>query len=99
MTKVKTPRWSAATYYTYSADRAWLDSVWSRYRLGMTFIINKIDANNLLNVTRTQDWARSGQGGENIEANAILYAALTGGATLAAVKGESALASTYYLTP
>lgn len=84
-----------STYYTYSADRAWLDSVWNRYKLGMTFIINKIDGNNLLSVTRTQDWARSGQGGENIEANAILYAALVGGANLATVKGDTALASTY----
>jgi hypothetical protein len=84
-----------STYYTYSADRAWLDSVWSRYKLGMTFIINKIGGNNLLDVTRTQDWARSGQGGENIQANALLYAALVGGANLATVKGEAALASTY----
>jgi hypothetical protein len=85
----------SATYYTYTADQAWLDSVWSRYKLGMSFIINKIDGNNLLNVTRTQDWARSGQGGENIEANAILYAALAGGANLALVKGDTALASSY----
>jgi hypothetical protein len=46
-------------------------------------------------VTRTQDWARSGQGGENIQANALLYAVLVGGAQLATVKGDSALASRY----
>jgi hypothetical protein len=85
----------SATYYSYSADRAWLDSVWSRYKLGMTYIINKIDSNSLLNVAATQDWARSGQGGENIEANAILYAALVGGANLATAEGDAALASTY----
>jgi hypothetical protein len=82
-------------YYTYSADRGWLDSVWSNYTRGMQFIIGKIDSGNLLNVTATQDWARAGQGGENIEANALLYAALTGGATLATVKGDSGLAATY----
>lgn len=82
-------------YYTYSADRSWLDSVWSNYTRGMQFIITKIDGNSLLNVTQTQDWARAGQGGENIEANALLYAALTGGATLASVKGDSGLAATY----
>ncbi|MEA5360425.1 hypothetical protein VA596_12840 [Amycolatopsis sp., V23-08] len=82
-------------YYTYSADRSWLDSVWSNYTRGMQFILGKIDSANLLNVTATQDWARSGQGGENIEANALLYAALTGGAALAAVKGDSGLAATY----
>jgi hypothetical protein len=82
-------------YYTYSADRSWLDSVWSGYTRGMQFILGKIDSGNLLNVTATQDWARAGQGGENIEANALLYAALTGGATLATVKGDSGLAATY----
>jgi hypothetical protein len=82
-------------YYTYSADRAWLDSRWSNYTRGMQFIINKIGANNLLNVTQTQDWARAGQGGENIQANALLYAALTGGAYLATVKGDNGLATSY----
>jgi hypothetical protein len=82
-------------YYNYSADRAWLDSVWENYTRAMRFIIAKIGSSNLLNVTRTQDWARSGQGGENIQANALLYAALTGGATLATVKGDNALAASY----
>ncbi len=62
---------------------------------GMAFITNKIDGNNLLNVTRTQDWARVGQGGENISANALLYGALKGGATLATVEGDSALAASW----
>lgn len=84
-----------ATYYTYTGDRAWLDSEWADYTRGMSFIINKIDGNNLLNVTRTQDWARSGQGGENISANALLYAALKGGVTLAQAKGDSALAASW----
>jgi hypothetical protein len=84
-----------ATYYTYSADRTWLDSEWANYKRGMTFITNKIDSNNLLSVTRTQDWARVGQGGENISANALLYGALTSGATLATVEGDTALAATY----
>ncbi|MFJ2202570.1 MGH1-like glycoside hydrolase domain-containing protein [Streptomyces violaceusniger] len=84
-----------ATYYTYSADRAWLDSQWADYKRGMAFITNKIDGNNLLNVTRTQDWARAGQGGENISANALLYAALKGGVTLASVKGDSELAASW----
>ncbi|MFC5827343.1 MGH1-like glycoside hydrolase domain-containing protein [Nonomuraea insulae] len=84
-----------ATYYTYSADRAWLDSQWAGYKRGMAFIIAKIGGTGLLNVTRTQDWARVGQGGENISANALLYATLKGGATLASVKGESALATNW----
>jgi hypothetical protein len=79
-----------ASYYTYSADKAWLDSVWSRYRLGMSFITAKIDGNGLLNVTGSNDWARGGQGGENIEANALLYSALSSGAALARAEGDSA---------
>ncbi|MFE9880338.1 alpha-L-rhamnosidase [Streptomyces sp. NPDC005784] len=84
-----------STYYTYSADRAWLDSEWANYKRGMAFITNKIDGNSLLSVTRTQDWARVGQGGENISANALLYAALRGGATLATAEGDSALAASW----
>ncbi|MFD9001552.1 trehalase family glycosidase [Streptomyces sp. NPDC059582] len=84
-----------ATYYTYSGDRAWLDSAWADYQRGMAFIIGKIDGNNLLDVTRTQDWARVGQGGENISANALLYAALKNGSILASVKGDSALAASW----
>ena len=78
-----------ASYYTYSADKSWLDSIWSQYKLGMSFITGKIDSTGLLNVTGDSDWARSGQGGENIEANAILYRALTGGVALAGAEGDS----------
>ncbi|MET7477322.1 alpha-L-rhamnosidase [Streptomyces sp. NPDC005648] len=84
-----------STYYTYSGDRAWLDSEWTNYKRGMAFILGKVGADNLLDVTRTQDWARVGQGGENISANALLFAALKGGATLAAVEGDSTLAASY----
>jgi hypothetical protein len=85
----------SSTYYSYSGDRAWLDSVWARYQLAMTYILAKIDANGLLNVTGTADWARDGQGGENIQANALLYAVLLGGANLATAEGNSTLASTW----
>jgi len=84
-----------ATYYTYTADRAWLDAEWSNYKRGMDFIVGKIGGSGLLNVTAVQDWARSGQGGENISANALMYAALTDGATLASARGDSALAASW----
>jgi hypothetical protein len=84
-----------ASYFTYTTDKAWLDSIWSRYRLGMGFITAKIDGNGLLNVTGTSDWARGGQGGENIEANAILYRALLGGVVLATAEGDSADANSW----
>src|SRR4029453_15552240 len=64
----------SSLYYNYTADRAWLDSVWPRFTRGMTYIINKIDGSGLLSVTNTADWARGGQGGLNLEANALLYA-------------------------
>ena len=82
-------------YYLDSADKSWLDGIWSKYQLGMGFITAKIDGNGLLNVTGTNDWARGGQGGENIEANALLYRALATGATLATAEGNSSLAATY----
>lgn len=84
-----------ATYVQYTNDKAWLDSVWSKYKLGVQYISSKIGGNGLLQVTGTADWARDGQGGENIAANAILYSVLMTGATLAGIEGDAALASTY----
>ncbi|HEX3789866.1 MAG TPA: hypothetical protein VHW44_18510 [Pseudonocardiaceae bacterium] len=84
-----------ATYYTYSADRTWLNSVWNQYKLGMSFIVNKIDGSGLLDVTGTSDWARSDQGGDNIEANAILYQALTSGAKLATAENDASDAAAW----
>jgi hypothetical protein len=84
-----------ASYFTYSADKSWLDSIWSQYRQAMGFITAKIDGTGLLNVTGTADWARDGQGGENIEANAILYRALSSGAALAAAENDGADASAW----
>ena len=84
-------------YYSYSGDRTWLDSVWSKFQLGMTFAENQIDANGLLSVpgAEANDWARGDQGGENIEANALLYAALLGGADLATAEGDATTAGDY----
>ena len=84
-----------ASYFTYSADKSWLDSIWSQYRQAMGFITAKIDGTGLLNVTGTADWARDDQGGENIEANAILYRALTAGAALATAENDGGDASTW----
>ncbi len=84
-----------STYYTYSGDLAYIKSIWPKYKLAMSFITNKIDANGLLNVTGRADWARSAQDGENIAANSILYAVLLGGANMAGAVGDPALAQTY----
>jgi hypothetical protein len=84
-----------ASYYLYSGDKSWLDGIWSQYQLGVNYSVGKIDSNGLMNVTGTNDWARNDQGGENIEANALLYHVLTTGATLAQVEGNTSLASSY----
>jgi hypothetical protein len=81
--------------FLYSGDKTWLDGVWPKFKLGMSFITGKIDANGLLSVTGTNDWARDDQGGENIEANAILYGLLTRAAYLAQVEGDTTSATTY----
>jgi hypothetical protein len=86
---------SSYTYYLYTGDKSWLDGIWSKYRLGMDFITAKIDGNGLLNVTGTLDWARNGQGGENVEANVILYQTLSTGVVLAQAEGDNSLANTY----
>ncbi len=83
------------SYYLYSGDKPWLDSIWGNYKLGITFITAKIDSNGLLNVTGTSDWARDNQGGENIEANAILYGVLTRAVYLAQVEGDSSSANSW----
>src|SRR5262249_34518177 len=80
--------------YLYSGDKAWLDSLWPKYKTAMGYITNKIAANGLLNVTGIADWGpRQDQGGENIEANAILYAVLTEAATLADAEGDASAGS------
>ena len=87
------------TYYQYSGDTSWLASVWSKYQLGMSFILAKVNGSHgLLNVTGTLDWARGDQGGENIEANVMLYRVLVTGAQIATVEGNSSLASTWSST-
>jgi hypothetical protein len=82
-----------ATYYQYSSDKAWLDSIWGNYKLALNYIVAKIGADNLLNVTQSADWARTDSGGKNIEAEAIMYRTLITCQTLATVEGDSALAA------
>ena len=87
-----------SSYYTYTGDKTWLDSVWGPYKSAMGYILTKVNGNGLLNVTAPNDWARGNQGGENIEANAILYGALLGGAQLADAQNDSANASSWRAT-
>ena len=86
---------NTSTYYTYSDDTTWLKEYWSQYELGMKYILAKVNSSGLLNVTGTSDWGRADQGGENIEANALLYAVLTQGAILAGVENDTAEATSW----
>lgn len=82
-------------YYLYSGDKTWLDSIWSQFKLGIAFSLSELDSNGLLNVVNTYDWGRGDQGGDNIEANAILYGLLTRAVYLAEVEGDSTDASSW----
>jgi len=81
-------------YFLFSADKAWLDGIWVQYAKGVAFSAAKIDAQGLLSVNEANDWARSDQGGENIEANALFYRVLDTCSILAAIEGDSTLATT-----
>ncbi|WP_052433071.1 alpha-L-rhamnosidase-related protein [Streptacidiphilus carbonis] len=84
-----------ANYYQYSHDKAWLDTEWSNYQRALAFSPAKVQPDGLMSVTGTADWARSDQGGENIEANALFHQALTTGAALAAIEGDQASATAW----
>jgi hypothetical protein len=86
---------ATADYFQYSGDKAWLDSVWSKYQSGVSWSASRIDQNGLLYVTGSGDWARSGQGGENIAANVLLQHVLATGSALARAEGDEALATQY----
>jgi len=47
-------------------DKAYLQSLWTKWKLALEFSMSKIDSSGLMNVTLTNDWGRLGQGGHNI---------------------------------
>ena len=79
-----------ANYYQYSHDTAWLSGEWANYVRAIDFSLGEVGGDGLMTVRNTADWARGDQGGENIEANSLLYQALVTGAQLATVEGDSA---------
>ncbi|MEY9962738.1 hypothetical protein ABIA33_000764 [Streptacidiphilus sp. MAP12-16] len=87
-----------ASYYQYSHDKAWLDGEWSNYKRALAYSLSKIQQDGLMSVTGTADWARSDQGGENIEANALLHQALMTGSALAGAEGDQVSASAWKST-
>lgn len=70
-------------YVLYSNDSAWLEQKWPQYLHALRVSTSKVDSKNLMRVTSSYDWNRHGMGGHNLEATAILYAALKRSAELA----------------
>ncbi len=82
-----------ANYVQYTHDLAWLRDTWAGYRRALDFALAKVGPNGLFRVTGANDWARGGQGGENIAANALAYQALLTGAELADLVGDPSAAA------
>jgi hypothetical protein len=87
-----------ANYYQYSHDSTWLSGEWANYVRALQYSLAKVGSDGLMNVTGTADWARGGQGGENIAANALLYRALVTGAELAGTQHDDADAGSWAAT-
>ena len=86
------------TYYyiLYTNDTAFLDANWQNYEKAIEYTLAKVlQPLGLLNVTGTRDWARVTQGGNNTEANVILYHTLTTGAKLATWQNLRSLSEDY----
>ncbi|KAK0728064.1 Six-hairpin glycosidase-like protein [Lasiosphaeria miniovina] len=76
-------------YVLWSGDVAWLRARWPAYLAALRASAAKVDALGLLHVSSTADWLRPGMTGHNLEASAILYAALAKTQLLAAWLGEA----------
>ena len=88
------------TYYymLYTNDTAFLDENWPRYERAVEYTLAKVlQPFGLLNVTGTRDWARVTQGGNNTEANVILYHTLVTGAKLAIWQDLPTLSNAYQI--
>lgn len=82
-------------YYKFTDDLDYVRNKWSDWKRGLNFSLNFIDETGLMNVTSPDDWLRFGQGGHNIEANAILYFTINEGLTLAAALNDSSVQSSW----
>jgi hypothetical protein len=68
----------------------------SGFKRGVAACTSRINKNDgLFHVTNDADWARSGQGGANVAANALLYHTLVCGAALAEISRDASAATEY----
>ncbi|PSK60277.1 hypothetical protein B9Z65_1175 [Elsinoe australis] len=82
-------------YYIFTGEVDFVQQFWNQYKLAMNWSLSTIDSSNLATVTSTNDWLRSGMGGHNIEANAILYHTLSMSLVLASAANDSSVVQTY----
>ncbi|KAI4731507.1 bacterial alpha-L-rhamnosidase domain-containing protein [Aureobasidium sp. EXF-10728] len=82
-------------YYKFTGDLEYVQAKWDAWKLGLNFSLGFIDETGLMNVTSPDDWLRFGQGGHNIEANAILYFTINEGLILAAALNDSSVMSSW----
>ncbi|RDW88022.1 alpha-L-rhamnosidase protein [Coleophoma cylindrospora] len=75
-------------YILQTNDMEFLNTTWDKYKLAMTFVIQKIDSTGLFYCTGANDWGRSSQGGHNSEANMLMYRTLVSGSSLATWAGQ-----------
>ncbi|KAK4917031.1 hypothetical protein LTR49_015068 [Elasticomyces elasticus] len=82
-------------YYLFTGDLDYVRGYWDQYKFGLAWALGTIDASGMANVTSTNDWLRSGMGGHNVEANAILYYTLHTGLELAVAVGDVTVVTNY----
>ncbi|KAB5546906.1 alpha-L-rhamnosidase [Coniochaeta sp. 2T2.1] len=82
-------------YYLFTGDIEYLTKYWKQYKLALTWSLGTIDPTGMANVTSSNDWLRSGMGGHNVEANAILYHTLDMSLRLSDVLNDHALDSAW----
>jgi hypothetical protein len=82
-------------YYLETKDGAWLDSHWEQYKNGVSYSMNKVDANGVLSIDQTADWGRTPQAGETLSGNALLYRVLVTGSYLAESEGDASAAQDF----
>ncbi|KAF2760243.1 Six-hairpin glycosidase [Pseudovirgaria hyperparasitica] len=83
-------------YVLYTDDMEFLERHWVGYLHAMEYVYSLVTPAGLLNVTGIRDWAREAQGGNNTEANIILYHTLQTASQLATWINDATDLSTEY---
>ena len=78
-----------ANVFRHTGDKAWLNKMWVGHARGVEASLAKVNrSSGLMVVDQTADWARGGQGGENIAANALLFGVLSDAIALGKALGK-----------